>query len=128
MPDRSYEFHGVRMLECAVEGELLRNNRELNDLISTAWEHRVAMVVVPVERLGDDFFRLRTGVAGEIVQKIVQYHLSLAVVGDIARYVEESTALRDFVRESNRGNQIWFLANLEELEVRLKAAEPPRSA
>ena len=122
MPDRSYEFHGVRMLECAVEGELLRNNRGLNDLISAAWEQHAKMVVVPVKRLGDDFFRLRTGVAGEIVQKIVQYHLSLAVVGDIARYVEESTASRDFVRESNRGNQIWFVANLEELEARLKAA------
>ena len=126
MPDRSYELHGVRIFECAVEGELLRNNRNLNDLISAAWEQHARMLVVPVDRLGDDFFRLRTGIAGEIVQKIVQYHLNLAVVGDISRYVEESTALRDFVHESNRGSQIWFMANLEELEARLKAAPAPR--
>jgi hypothetical protein len=117
---RSIELHGVRLLECDAEGTPLRNNRELNDLISTAWEHRAKMVVIPVERLGDDFFRLRTGIAGEIVQKIVQYHLRLAIVGDISRYVDESTALRDFVRESNRGDQIWFVATREELEERLR--------
>jgi len=125
MPDTSYELQGVRIFECAVDGELLRNNRSLNDLISAAWEQHARMIVVPVERLGDDFFRLRTGIAGEIVQKIVQYHLRLAIIGDISRYVEESTALRDFVYESNRGNQIWFVPSLEELEARLKAA-PPR--
>jgi hypothetical protein len=120
MAERTYELHGVRVLECDAEGALLRNNRDLNDLISTAWEHRVKMVVIPVARLGDDFFRLRTGIAGEVVQKIVQYHLRLAIVGDISRYVDESTALRDFVRESNRGDQIWFVANREELKERLR--------
>ena len=118
--ERSIELHGVRLLECDAEGTPLRNNRELNDLISTAWEHRAKMVAIPVARLGDDFFRLRTGIAGEIVQKIVQYHLRLAIVGDISRYVDESTALRDFVRESNRGDQIWFVAHREELEERLR--------
>jgi len=120
MAERTYELHGVRVLECDGEGAPLRNNRDLNDLISTAWEHRAKMVVIPVERLGDDFFRLRTGIAGEVVQKIVQYHLRLAMVGDISRYIDESTALRDFVRESNRGDQFWFVSNREELEERLR--------
>jgi len=120
MPNKSHELHGVRILECAAEGAPLRNARELNDLISKAWENRAKMVVVPAERLGDDFFRLRTGIAGEMVQKFVNYRVRLAIVGDISRYVEESTALRDFVRESNRGNQLWFVANIEELEERLR--------
>ena len=109
-------------LECAAEGESIRNNRDLNELISMAWEHRVTLIAIPVERLGDDFFRLSTGMAGEIVQKFVNYRLRLAIVGDISRQVAESTALRDFVRESNRGNQIWFVNNLEELDQRLQRA------
>jgi hypothetical protein len=122
MADRSYELHGVRILECDAEGDLIRNNRALNDLISNAWEHRAKWVVIPAERLGDDFFRLRTGIAGEVVQKIVQYRLRLAVLGDISRYVDESTALRDFVRESNRGNQFCFIASREELDQRIAAS------
>ncbi len=112
----------VQYLECVAEGAPIRNNRELNDLISMAWEHRVTLVAVPVARLGDDFFRLSSGIAGEIVQKFVNYHLRLAIVGDIAGYVDESPALRDFVRESNRGDQIWFVNNLEELDQRLQRA------
>ncbi|HLI81715.1 MAG TPA: DUF4180 domain-containing protein [Candidatus Binataceae bacterium] len=121
MAYQSYEFHGVRILECDAEGEPIRNNRALNDLISTAWEHRAKWIVLPVARLGDDFFRLSTGIAGEVVQKIVQYHLRLAILGNISRYVEESTALRDFVRESNRGTQFYFVTNREELEQRIAA-------
>jgi hypothetical protein len=118
--DRSVEVHGVRVFECDGAGAPLRNNRDLNDLISTVWERRAKIVLIPVERLGADFFRLKTGVAGEIVQKFVQYHLRVAIVGDIARYIDESTALRDFVRESNRGNQVWFVASREELDERLR--------
>lgn len=50
----------------------------------------------------------------------MQYHLRVAIVGDISPYVAESTALRDFVRESNRGDQIWFVADSEELGRRLE--------
>lgn len=120
MPNQTYELYGVRIMECDAEGAPLRNNRDLNDLISSAWEHHAKMVLVPLERLGDDFFRLRTGIAGEIVQKFVNYKLALAILGDISRYEDESTPFRDFVRESNRGKQIWFVANREELDQRLQ--------
>jgi hypothetical protein len=122
MPDRSYELHGLRIFECAAEGTPLRSGRDATDLMSMAWEHRANLVVISAKRLGDDFFRLKTGIAGEIVQKFVNYHLRLAIVGDITRYLEESTALRDFVRESNRGNHIWFVTDLEELGRRLQSS------
>ena len=127
MAEQSYELHGVRILECDAEGPAIRPGRALSDLISTAWEHRAQWLVIPVARLGDDFFRLRTGIAGEVVQKIVQYHLKLAVLGDLARYVEESTALRDFVRESNRGTQFCFVTTREELAARVGASSAPSS-
>jgi hypothetical protein len=122
MADRSFEVHGVRVLECEAQGVPIRSGRVLSDLISMTWEHRAKWLVIPVERLGDDFFRLRTGIAGEVIQKIVQYRIKLAIFGDISRHVDESTALRDFVRESNRGNQFCFVANREELERRVAAS------
>lgn len=76
-------------------------------------------VAVPVERLDPAFFQLSTRVAGEIVQKFVTYRMGLAVVGDISRHTEESNALRDFVRECNRGTQTWFVEDLDALGARL---------
>jgi len=122
MPDRSYELHGVRVLECAAEGARLRTDRDAVDLIGSAFEHRASLIVLPVERLGDDFFRLRTRIAGEIIQKFVNYRLRLVIVGDISRHLDESSALRAFVNESNRGEHVWFLASLEELDSRLERA------
>jgi Domain of unknown function (DUF4180) len=44
----------------------------------------------------------------------------LALVGDISQQSSESRALRDFVYECNRGSEVWFVANLEELDRKLK--------
>jgi hypothetical protein len=58
-------------------------------------------------------------VAGEVVQKFVNYRLRLAIVGDLTTHLAVSAALRDFVRESNRGRQLWFVADDAELDARL---------
>ena len=108
----------VRVLECAPEGPALRNDRDALELITAAWENRASWVVIPVERLSDDFFLLKTRIAGEILQKFVTYKLRVVILGDVSRYVDESDAFRDFVYESNRGNQIWFVKNHAELEQR----------
>ena len=76
---------------------------------------------VPVARLAPEFFVLTSGVAGAVVQKFVNYRVRLAVVGDVSGFVAESTALRDFVREANRGRQTWFVADEAELAGRLRS-------
>ncbi|MEH0548730.1 DUF4180 domain-containing protein [Streptomyces sp. B21-105] len=115
-------LHGTRVLRCAPDGPPLDGERAALDLIGDAYGHDAQLVAVPAERIGDDFFRLRSGVAGDVVQKFVNYRVRLAVVGDVSRQLAESSALRDFVREANRGSQLWFLADDGELDDRLKPA------
>ena len=122
MTDTLQYLDGVPVLVCGAAGEPVRGEREATDLLGNAFHHGAAWVAVPVERLTDDFFRLRTRLAGNIAQKFVNYRIGLAVLGDVSRHVEQSTALRDFVRESNRGGQLWFLADLAELRARLAGA------
>ncbi|MGY0065915.1 DUF4180 domain-containing protein [Streptomyces sp. QTS137] len=110
---------GVSVLLCDKDGTKLGGGETALDLIGDALGCRADMVAVPVERVADDFFSLRSGVAGEVVQKFVNYRLRLAVIGDIASHVAGSGALRDFVREANRGNQLWFVSGRTELEERL---------
>lgn len=80
------------------------------------------MVVVPVARLHPDFLRLRTRIAGEFAQKFATYRRRLVIVGPLGAALEESEALRDYVRESNRGEVVWFVADQAELERRLQGA------
>jgi hypothetical protein len=108
-------------LVLAQAGPLLRSEDDARDVIQKTFGTGIELAVVPVERLDPDFFVLRTGVAGVFVQKLVQYRLRLAVVGDISAQVAASDALRDWVREVNRGRDILFVPDLAALEARLSA-------
>ena len=113
---------GACVMLCPADGPKLGTDRDATELISAAWEHHATLVAIPVDRLDPDFFRLNTRLAGEFVEKFVIYRVRLAILGSIAAFVEQSSALRDFVRESNRGENVWFVANLGELEKRLAKA------
>ncbi|MDX3518924.1 DUF4180 domain-containing protein [Streptomyces scabiei] len=113
-------IHDVPVLMYAPEGGRIARESDALDLIGDAGYQGAGWVVVPVERFDEAFFELRTRVAGDIVQKFVQYGVRLAVIGDISRHTEASSSLRDFVRECNRGRQTWFLTDLDELRERLR--------
>jgi hypothetical protein len=56
--------------------------------------------------------------AGDILQKFSNYRVKLAIVGDFIKYQNKS--LQDFIRESNKGNTIFFVDNVESAFKRLK--------
>ena len=125
MPDRVYSLPGVRIYEWAAEGPQPQTDRDVVELIGLAGRADAQLIVIPAERLGDSFFRLESRLAGEILQKFMNYRLRVAILGDISRHVAESSALRDFVYECNRGRHIWFFTDAEELESRLRLTAPP---
>lgn len=120
------EVHGVQVFELAAEGKKLRTARDATDVMGEALSQGARWIVIPVERLDEDFFRLKTGVAGEIVSKLVGYRMGVAFIGDISRYVEASDSFRDFVREANRGKDFWFVADAAEFRQRLAKIEATR--
>jgi hypothetical protein len=62
--------------------------------------------------VSEDFYNLKTGLAGEILQKFVTYYVRLAIVGDFSTY--QSKSLRNFIYESNKGKHIFFLPDPEQ--------------
>jgi hypothetical protein len=112
------ERRGVPVLVCGRDGAPISSTQDALGLIGSAFS-RAEIVAVPADRFDERFFTLRTGLAGEIMQKFVNYRLRLVIVGDISPQLAASTALRDLVQESNRGNHIWFVTDLDELDSRL---------
>ncbi|EAR11112.1 DUF4180 domain-containing protein [Reinekea blandensis] len=76
------------------------------DLIANADYLGARRVVASQLHFSADFFDLKTGLAGEILQKFVNYRMQLTVIGDWRQI--RSNALRDFIRECNRGTAIEF--------------------
>lgn len=77
------------------------------DLMGLAPDRTLALAR---EQLHPDFFELRTGLAGEILQKVSNYRCRLGIFGDFSAV--PSRALRDFIYESNRTRQVMFLPGL----------------
>jgi hypothetical protein len=101
------------------DGPVLTDADQVLDIVGQALGAGADLVVLPVSRLDETFFDLRTGLAGHILQKFANYRLRLVILGDVSRHVAASDALRDLVRESNRGGQTWFASDKAELAARL---------
>ncbi len=59
------------------------------------------------KNIDPEFFDLRSGIAGEILQKYVNYQYHLAIVGDFSDYYNK--ALQAFIIQYNRGRHIRFV-------------------
>lgn len=91
------------------------------DLIATVhYESGSARIVMPKASIAEAFFVLSSGLAGEVLQKFINYRVKLAIVGDYSKYT--SKPLRDFIYESNNGRDIFFVATEDEAVERLSLA------
>ena len=63
------EIAGVRVHVCAPDGPSLADDRNLSDLIGEMFSAGAGMAAIPLTRLGPDFLRLSSGVAGAVASK-----------------------------------------------------------
>ena len=75
-------------------------------------------IVIDKQLVIEDFFILSKGLAGEILQKYVNYHVKLAIYGDYSHYT--SKPLKDFIYESNKGQNFFFVESKEEAIQKLR--------
>lgn len=102
-----------------VEDGRISNAQDALDLLATlSHVHGCTKAVLDKGGIAEDFFDLRTGLAGEVMQKFINYGFAAAIVGDFSGY--ESRSLRDFMRESNEGRHLLFVADRQDAIARLQ--------
>lgn len=84
----------------------------LDVFMSLAYETGENRFIISKDNKIEDFFDLRTKIAGGILQKIINYRMKLAIIGDFSKY--KSKSLRDFIYECNSGRDIFFVENESE--------------
>ncbi|MCI8689899.1 MAG: DUF4180 domain-containing protein [Oscillibacter sp.] len=85
--------------------------------MSVKYETSATKLVLDKRIFCEDFFILSTGIAGEILQKFINYHIKAAIYGDYSRYT--SKPLKDFIYESNNGKDFFFVSTKEEAAEKL---------
>lgn len=81
-------------------------------IMNVTYETLCDKIAMNKEAITEDFFILSNGLAGEILQKFVNYHIKFAIYGDYSKYTSEP--LKDFIYESNKGNCIFFVKDEDE--------------
>ncbi len=84
----------------------------LDILMTAKYEAGTKNIVISKTLIAEDFFILSRGLAGEILQKYVNYNGRIAIYGDYSHYT--SKPLKDFIYESNKGKDVFFAATKEE--------------
>ena len=118
---RTEHLNGVNVLFLPDTGTPLGSPQSALDVIGDTYGLDIDMIAIPADRLDADFFRLRTRMAGEFMQKLQNYRLRLAILGDISSAIAASDALRDFVYETNKIGHHLFVVDEEELAAKVRA-------
>jgi hypothetical protein len=92
--------------------EIITSADDMLDIMGDAGSQGCSRIIIHSESFSRDFFDLRSGIAGEILQKFSNYRMRLAIIGDFSRLASKSW--RDFIRESNRGRTVCFLSSVED--------------
>ncbi|MFA6308944.1 MAG: DUF4180 domain-containing protein [Clostridia bacterium] len=88
------------------------------DLMATVrYQASCDRIIINKDCITEDFFKLSTCIAGEILQKFINYQVKLAIVGDFSGYT--SKPLKDFIYECNNGKDIFFVNTVDEAIQRL---------
>lgn len=119
----NYTFIGKNDTLVYIESEdiIISDPQSALDLMMTLqYEKGCSRIILDKKAICEEFFRLSSGIAGEILQKFINYHTKLAIIGDFSKYT--SKPLRDFIYECNKGNDIFFVSNLDQAVEKLTLA------
>jgi hypothetical protein len=108
---------GIELAEILSDKICIRETQDALDLMAECDYSGSRKIIIRAEYLVPEFFDLKTGLAGDILQKFSTYDYQLAIIGDFRKYTSRS--LQDFIRESNRQGRIFFAATLEEARKQL---------
>lgn len=103
-----------KYIEYASAEAPIRNEQDALDLIAACMGNDTYVLMLHMEALTDDFFKLRTGLAGNILQKFVNYGVKVAVV--IADNQRVKGKFKELLAESNKGNSFRVFATKNEAE------------
>jgi hypothetical protein len=102
----------IKIAEITSDEIILNSTQDGIDLLGNLYYQEFNKVMIHKQNITPDFFDLKNGIAGEILQKFSNYRVRLAIVGDFSNYTSKS--LSDFIYESNKRKQVIFVSSTEE--------------
>ena len=111
--DHRVKGTGDRKYVEAAPDYMISDEQEALDLAAFCWEQETQFLLISHSNLTDDFYNLRTGLAGSVLQKFANYRIRAAAVIDPLKV---SGRFGELVNELNRGRDFRVFAEKDEAE------------
>ncbi len=106
-----FKSSGFEIAELMSEKKVIMTTQDALDIMANAQYQGASHIIIYEKQLNPDFFDLRTGLAGDILQKFSNYQMKLLIIGEFTKF--KSKSLAAFIAESNRVKQVVFVADKE---------------
>lgn len=108
------EVENKKYIELISTTEPLTTENDALDLIALCWEHETNALMIHYASLSEDFFKLKTKVAGNIIQKFINYGIKAATI--VPQEIIQKGRFKEMAVETNQGNHFRLYESKEEAE------------
>lgn len=108
----THHKNGIQIAEVLTNTVFINTADDGAQLLHELYYQGFDGIILKTTQLSPDFFDLKTGLAGEILQKFSNRRTRLTIIGDFDDI--ESKSLRDFIFESNKGKLINFVTSVDD--------------
>jgi hypothetical protein len=112
MKIETLQVNDIKIAEVVSENIVIASKDDGLELMGNLYYQGYDKIIIYEKNITPEFFDLKTGIAGEILQKFSNYRIRLAIVGDFTSYRKNS--LKDFIFESNKIGRINFVGSKSE--------------
>jgi len=112
MKIETHNIEDTKIAEITSDKIIINSVDDGLNLLGNLYYQDFDKIIIHETNITPDFFDLKNGIAGEILQKFANYRVRLAIVGDFTKYTRKS--IHDFIYESNKGKQINFVTSKSE--------------
>lgn len=88
------------------------SERDVLDCISICMENDIYKVLLHSNVLSEDFFNLKTGLAGVTLQKFINYHVKSALI--IENDEKLNVRFKEMILEANKGKDFRTFKNIDD--------------
>ncbi len=97
-------------VKCLPGSDLISSAQDALDLVGGCGEYEVSRLLIPEGCLSEDFYDLKTGLAGEVLLKFSNYRIKAAAV--IPTDMVGKGKFYEFALETNRGRDFRIFSDL----------------
>ena len=106
-----HEKDDIQIAEITHSGLLVVTPQDALEVMMSIGTAGIRKIIFHQKNFAPEFFDLKSGLAGEVLQKASNYKMQIAIVGQFDAI--QSSSMKAFIAESNRGRQNFFVGDVD---------------